>query len=214
MNLPTKITVSRIVLIIGLLVGLFVLACIPNLTIPNVGDSPINLVYLIACVVFIVAAGTDFLDGYLARKLNQVTDLGKFLDPIADKLLVDGMLIFMLVPQAYAPSQMRDNTTLTILLFAVIIMIGRDLIVDALRLIAVRKKIVIAANIFGKAKTVFQMVAIPAVLLNDWPFCYFDASWPVFLRPAYILLYLATIMSFVSGIIYVIQNRKVLKDTK
>ena len=93
-------------------------------------------------------------------------------------------------------------------------MIGRDLVVDALRLIAVQKNIVIAANIFGKAKTVLQMIAIPMLLLNDWPFSYFDSKWPESLQISNIFFYIATLMSLISGIIYVYQNRQVLKGSK
>lgn len=214
MNLPNKITISRIVLICAMLIGILVLALIPDFKAPNLGNSPVNLVYLIICIIFIVAAFTDMLDGKIARKYNLVTDFGKFLDPIADKLLNDGLMIFILVPQAYAVSQRRDPVMLTILLFCVVLMIGRDLVVDALRLVAVRKNIVIAANIFGKAKTVLQMVAIPMILLNDWPFSYFDSNWPQSLQISNIFFYLATIMSVVSGVIYVYQNRAVLKGNK
>ena len=213
MNLPTKITVSRIIMILAMLITLFVLALIPNLVIPDlvIGSAHINWVYFGCFIVFVIASFTDFLDGYLARKNNQVTDLGKFLDPIADKLLVDGTMIFLLVPQMYAPSHAKGGLTLTILAFCVIVMIARDLIVDCLRLIAVQKNVVIAANIFGKMKTVMQMIAIPALLLNDWPFSYFSSSIPEPLHISNILFYFATIMSLVSGIIYVYQNRKVLK---
>ena len=217
MNLPNKITISRIVLIVGMLIALLVLACIPNLVVPDVGDSRINWVYLGATIIFIIAAATDCLDGQIARRCNLVTDLGKFLDPIADKLLNDGMMIFILVPQAYALSQRRDPMALTILMFCVVLMIGRDLVVDALRLIAVKKNIVIAANIFGKLKTVLQMVAIPMMLLNDWPFHYIyqnNPNYPEFLNISNIFFYIATIMSLISGIIYVYQNRKVLKQDK
>ena len=214
MNLPTKITVSRIVMSVVALIALFVLALIPNFQAPDIEGTPINVVYLGLFVVFVIAAFTDFLDGYLARKNNQVTDLGKFLDPIADKLLVNSMLIFVLIPQSYAMSQARSNPTLTIMAFCVIAMIIRDLVVDMLRFISVQKNIVIAANIFGKLKTVFQMVAIPMLLLNDWPFCYFDGSWPEFLRVSNIVFYIATIMSIVSGVIYLYRGRDVFKAPK
>lgn len=214
MNLPNKITISRIVLIFAMIVAMFVLAFIPGWEAPTLGNSGINLVYLIFTVVFIIAAFTDMLDGKIARKFNLVTDFGKFLDPIADKLLNDATMIFLLVPQAYAVAQRRDPLMLTILAVCVILMIARDLVVDALRLIAVKKNIVIAANIFGKAKTVLQMVAIPMLLLNDWPWKYFDGNWPNSLQISNIFFYLATIMSIVSGVIYVWQNRAVLKETK
>lgn len=212
MNLPNKITVSRIILIFALIIAMFVLAFIPEFYVKSLGNSRINLVYLIFTVVFIIAAFTDMLDGKIARKCNLVTDLGKFLDPIADKLLNDAMMIFLLVPQAYALEQRRDPLMLTILAICVVFMIARDLIVDALRLVAVKKNIVIAANIFGKAKTVLQMIAIPMLLLNDWPFNYFDNKWPQALQISNWFFYLATAMSLISGIIYIYQNHAVFKE--
>ena len=212
MNLPNKITVSRIILIFAMIIAMFVLAFIPDFCAKNLGNTHINVVYLIFTIVFIIAAFTDMLDGKIARKFNLVTDLGKFLDPIADKLLNDAMMIFILVPQAYALEQRRDSLMLTILLICVVLMIARDLIVDALRLVAVKKNIVIAANIFGKAKTVLQMVAIPMLLLNDWPFNYFDSKWPQALQISNWFFYLATAMSVISGVIYVYQNRNVFKE--
>ena len=212
MNLPNKITVSRIILIFVMIIAMFVLAFIPDFRVKSIGNSGINPIYLVFTVVFIIAAFTDMLDGKIARKCNLVTDLGKFLDPIADKLLNDAMMIFLLVPQAYAWEQRRNPLMLTILLVCVVLMIARDLIVDALRLVAVKKNIVIAANIFGKAKTVLQMVAIPMLLLNDWPFNYFDSKWPQALQISNWFFYAATVMSIVSGVIYVYQNRNVFKE--
>ena len=202
-----------------MIVAIFVLAIIEAIPgaqfiAPNLGNSPINLIYLIICIVFIIAAATDYLDGHLARKLNLVTDFGKFLDPIADKLLNDATMIFLLVPQVYAPSQRSNPVALTILAVCVIVMIARDLVVDALRLIAVKNNVVIAANYFGKAKTVLQMIAIPMLLLNDWPFCYFDGSWPEALQVSNIFFYLATLMSLISGVIYLKQNKQVFKGEK
>jgi CDP-diacylglycerol--glycerol-3-phosphate 3-phosphatidyltransferase len=168
------------------------------------GNS-INLVYLIAAIVFILAASTDALDGYLARKLHQVTDLGKFLDPVADKLLVDSMLIYLALSR-------WGNLSLP--LFCVVVMIVRDLVVDALRFVAASKGIVLAANIFGKLKTVFQMIAIPVVLLNGFPFSFFDLDWNPYLRLGTILIYLATLMSLLSGIIYVTKNLSVFREEK
>lgn len=221
MNLPNKITLSRIILIIIMILGIFALALAEAILgpenyffAPNLGNSRINLIYLVICVVFIIAAVTDYLDGHLARKLNLVTDFGKFLDPIADKLLNDATMIFLLVPQIYAQEQRSNPIALTILAVCVIVMIGRDLVVDALRLIAVKNNVVIAANKFGKAKTVLQMIAIPMLLLNDWPFHYFDNSWPEALQVSNLFFYAATAMSLISGVIYVYQNRQVLKGKK
>ena len=211
MNLPNKITISRIALIVLMIISMFVLSFI-DFTAINLGNTNINLVYFIYFCFFVIAASTDFLDGYLARKFNQITSFGKFLDPIADKLLNNSLMIFLLVPQTYAPNQRNDSTMLTILMMCVILMIARDLVVDGVRLVAVQKGKVIAANIFGKCKTVLQMIAIPMLLLNDWPFSYFDSSWPQALQISNIFFYLATLMSLVSGIIYLIQNKEVFKD--
>ena len=95
-----------------------------------------------------------------------------------------------------------------------IILIARDIVVDALRFIAAKKGQVIAANIFGKLKTVLEMVAIGVVLLNGFPFRYFDASWPAGLHIADFFVYLCTAASLISGIIYVYQNRHVFIDKK
>lgn len=219
MNLPNKITLSRIILIVAMIIGIFILGIIETIPearfiAPDLGDSKINLIYLIICVIFIIAALTDYLDGHLARKLNLVTDFGKFLDPIADKLLNDATMIFLLVPQIYAPNQRSNPISLTILAVCVIVMIARDLVVDGLRLIAVKNNVVIAANYFGKAKTVLQMIAIPMLLLNDWPFHYFDNQWPEPLQISNLFFYAATIMSLVSGVIYVVQNKQVFKGEK
>ena len=168
-NIPTKITLARIALVVGLLVYLFVCQVLGSLgELPDLvlEDTGIHLTYLIACVVFVVAAATDAVDGYLARKWHQVTDLGKFLDPIADKMLVNSLLVFLCVPSTFASGQM------TIPVFCVILMVLRDLVVDTMRFVAACKGEVVAANIFGKLKTVFQMVAIPVCLLNGFPLSY------------------------------------------
>ena len=211
MNLPNKITISRIIIIFLTIIAMVVLAFIPGLVVPNLGNTNINIVYFIFTIVFIIAAFTDFLDGQIARRCNLVTDFGKFLDPIADKLLNDAMMIFILVPQSYASNQRHNELSLTVLMVCVILMIARDLVVDGLRLVAVQKGKVIAANIFGKCKTVLQMISIPILLLNGWPFSYFDSSWPEVIQVANILFYLATFASLASGIIYVIQNKNILK---
>ena len=211
MNTPTKITFSRIILIVLMLIGLFVLSFFPNLELPQLGNTGINLVYLIVCVIFLIASFTDYLDGHLARKNNQVTDLGKFLDPVADKLLINSMVIFLALPQFFAPYALNAGQVIIFNGWCAILLILRDIVVDALRFIAAQKNVVIAANIFGKAKTVLEMVAIVFVLLNGFPFNYFDSSWPAGLHIADFFVYLATAASLISGVIYVWQNRKVFK---
>ena len=217
MNLPTKITVSRIVAIVLLLIALFTLSVINFFTgfqTIELGNTGINLVFLIIFVFFLIASYTDHLDGHLARKNNQVTDLGKFLDPVADKLLINSMVIFLIAPRIFAKYVPNAGDVASISMWCAIIMIARDIVVDALRFIAAQKKVVIAANIFGKMKTVCQMVAIAVVLLNDFPFRYFDQSWPAGLRISDILVYIATFVSMMSGIIYVIQNKQVFRENK
>ena len=95
MNLPTKITFSRIVATILMIIALFVLSLIPNLSTPELGNTRINLIFLIIFIFFLIASYTDHLDGKLARKNNQVTDLGKFLDPIADTLLLVTAIVLL-----------------------------------------------------------------------------------------------------------------------
>jgi len=215
MNIPTKITVSRIVAIVAMLLGLaiFEIVCLANpifcSKIPTyIGKSYINPIYLGICIVFILAAITDMIDGKLARKWNQVTDLGKFLDPVADKLLVNSMLIFLCIyDRCYI-----GGDQYVIPVYLVIIMVARDIVVDCLRFVAAKKNVVIAANIFGKAKTVAQMITIPLVLLNGWPFSYFDIGWGKYLRFVSFFVYITTALSLLSGIIYVIQNRKVFVE--
>lgn len=210
MNLPTKITVSRIVATVLLIVTLFVLSFFPNLSLPTLGNTRINLIFLVIFVFFVIASYTDHLDGMLARKHNQITDLGKFLDPIADKLLVNSMLIFLCAPSIFAPYAIEQVSIIPV--WCVIIMVARDTVVDALRFIAAQKGVVIAANIFGKLKTVLQMVAIGAVLLNDFPFHYIYPNYvSPYLSVTAFLVYGATLVSLISGIIYVIQNKKVFK---
>ena len=211
MNLPTKITFSRIIATVALIVTLFVLSLIDFIA-PDFGNTGINLVFFIIFVFFVIASYTDHLDGHLARKNNQITDLGKFLDPVADKLLINSMVIFLIAPSIFA--KYAPNQIITFNMWCAILLVVRDIVVDALRFIAAQKKIVIAANIFGKLKTVFEMVAIGVVLLNGFPFNYFDANWPAGLHIADFLVYITTAMSLVSGIIYVWQNRQVFLSDK
>ena len=217
MNLPTKITFARIIAIVLMIVTLFVLNVIPGWQTIELGNTGINLVFLILFGFYVLACYTDHLDGHLARKNNQVTDLGKFLDPVADKLLINSLVIFLIAPTLFAryvPAPQDGGPIISFNMWCAIILVARDIVVDALRFIAASKGKVIAANIFGKLKTVLEMVAIGAVLLNGFPFRYFDAHWPAGLHIADILVYLATLASFISGVIYVVQNRHVFKEEK
>ena len=207
MNLPTKITFSRIIATVLLIVALFVMSFI-DFEAPTLGNTGINLVFLFVFIFFVIASFTDYLDGHLARKNNQVTNLGKFLDPVADKLLINSMVIFLIAPWMFA--RYATQQIISFNMWCVIILVVRDIVVDALRFIGAQKGVVIAANIFGKLKTVLQMVAIGAVLLNDFPFHYMypNLASPYLTVTAF-LVYLATLVSLISGVIYVVQNRKV-----
>lgn len=198
MNLPNKITTLRMILVV--FVATFLL--LPSewfMTIPYID---VSLNFFIAWILFIIASLSDMLDGKIARKYNMVTDYGKFMDPIADKLLVNTTLIIL---ASYGP--IRVNV------ICVIIMIARDIVVDAVRLNAMRKNVVVAANIFGKLKTVFQMVAIILIMVND-----FNLDSLLHLNNNYYLgqlfMYVATLTSLISGIIYAIQNRNVFSEMK
>lgn len=208
MNLPTKITFSRIIIIILMIIALAVLQFFPQISYP-LGNSGIDLTMLLICVLFLIGSATDWLDGHLARKNNQVTDLGKFLDPVADKLLINSLVIFLIAPAVFAPYAVGY---VGFNMWCALLLVARDIVVDALRFIAAQKKIVIAANIFGKLKTVLEMVAITVVLLNGFPFGYISPlGAEIFIQ---VCVGLATAASLISGIIYVIQNRKVFLPSK
>lgn len=201
-KLPNYITIFRMVMVVIILILLLTPWQLIVGSVPNIFHD-VNLVYFIAFILFLIASISDFFDGYLARKYHLISNFGKFMDPIADKMLVNSLLILLLVKQAYAPLHMN------VPLVAVIVMIARDLVVDGLRLVASERQIVLAANIFGKIKTVLQMSAISLILLNDWPFSLFYGTTPYV---SLTLIYLAAAVSLLSGIIYVGQNYKVLKD--
>ena len=145
----------------------------------------------IALAIFIIASLTDLLDGRIARKYNLVTNFGKFMDPLADKLLVCSALI-CLVEMAKIPSWM------------VIIIIAREFIISGFRLIAADNGVVIAANYWGKFKTTFQMVMI----------CLLIADIEAISMITDVIMWAALILTVISLIDYLIKNKDVMKDTK
>lgn len=197
MNLPNKITTFRMICVI--FVVAFLLLPINWTVIPylNIGVN-----YLIAWIIFLLASISDMVDGKIARKYNLITDYGKLMDPIADKMLVNSALIILSV---VGPIRIPVICT--------VIMVARDIVVDAIRMNAVKKNKVIAANIFGKLKTVFQMVALIFVMINDFGLSDL-LTLPNYLKIGQILIYLATAMSFISGVIYVYQNRDLFREMK
>lgn len=201
MNLPNKLTTMRMGLVVVLVALLLFPYSLAGIDVPNIFGQ-VNLVYFLAMIIFLVASITDFLDGHIARKHNLITNYGKFMDPIADKLLVNSILLILLKPSFDAQH--------AIPLVFVVLMISRDIVVDGFRLVAANQKIVMSANIFGKMKTVLQMVAIIMYLLNDYPFALiYGDSFPYV---SFIFMGLATLVSVLSGIIYIVQNRQVLKE--
>lgn len=201
MNTPNKITITRFILTI-ILIAIMVFpynSC--NINIPYLGNTGFNVIDLVGCIIFIVASITDFVDGHLARKNNLVTDFGKFMDPLADKFLVNSSMIILAV---------QKSNLLPVLI--VVLMIGRDIAVDGIKLISAKKGRTVAANIYGKLKTVFQMIAIPVIFLNGFPFNYLLKENTYIIT--IILASLACLMSLISGVIYIYQNRDMIKEAK
>lgn len=201
MNLPNKITISR--LIIAVIMIFFAVFPWTNVgassILTTLGNTGFTILDLILAILFVVGSATDAIDGKIARKYNLITDFGKFFDPLADKFLVNSALIFL---ACYG-----RNPALIIIL-----MIGRDLAVDGIRFMAASKGEVIAANIFGKLKTVFQMITIPFVMLNGFPFNYlFKEHTYIFLD---VLLSITCAMSLISGFIYLYRGRKYIQCAK
>lgn len=203
MNLPNKLTTGRIIMVFVMIgVLLYPYQVMPNFV---VNGRPIPLVYLFSLAIFILASITDFLDGYLARKLNLITNLGKFLDPLADKLLTNSLLILLMV----TPAWLVEPSMLRVPAWAVIIMITRDFTVDGIRMIAVTEGKVLAANVFGKVKTFLQIFAIIFYLLNDALFA--SLSLPSGWSITEVTLYVAAIASLLSLINYLQQGWKFIR---
>ncbi|MGG1574365.1 CDP-diacylglycerol--glycerol-3-phosphate 3-phosphatidyltransferase [Fictibacillus sp. NRS-1165] len=192
MNLPNKITISRIFLIPVFMIVLLAPFDWGHVTWLDV-DIPVT--HLAAALIFIVASCTDWVDGYYARKLNLVTNFGKFLDPLADKLLVTAAFV-ALVEIGYAPAWM------------VIIILSREFAVTGIRLVAAAEGAVIAASQMGKLKTWIQIIAISALLLHNIPFEWIGIPF------AEISLWAATLITLYSGWEYFIQNKEVMLKSK
>ncbi len=196
MNLPNKLTVLRMVLI-PFMMFFYLAEFIPH----GIGK-------IVALVIFVVAALTDLLDGKIARKYNLVTNLGKFLDPIADKILTASAL-FMLMADGTIPAPWG--------VIVVTIIIAREFMVSALRLIAASQGTVLAADIWGKAKTMVQMIAIPICLLIPFLVALSGvAGWVILTVKivGWVALGVATVLTIISGANYLIKNKNCFKDSK
>ncbi len=197
MNTPTKLTIVRIILTIVMIIILIFPFYLVGFSFPQfeVGGIYIKLEYIIAGVIFLIASFTDFLDGYLARKNNQVTDLGKMLDAIADKTLVNSALI-ILAYKGFIPVVIP------------VVIIFRDTIVDAIKMEASHKGKVVAAIKSGKIKTASMMIGVALIFFYNLPFEFWN------IRVADFLIYFATIMSIVSMIEYFNLNKKLILGPK
>ena len=191
MNLPNKLTVARIIL-----VPFFVAALLINFPLNN----------LASLAIFAAASITDLLDGKIARKRGLVTDFGKFADPLADKILVISALL------CFVQLGLCDCV-------AVIIVLFREFAVTSIRLIAASKGKVIAANIWGKVKTVTQMVAVICVLvmqtvldIDELGVCLPCCLRCIFLIIGEGLIWVSTFFALLSGVIYVAQNKQFISD--
>jgi CDP-diacylglycerol--glycerol-3-phosphate 3-phosphatidyltransferase len=189
LNLANKITLARIFLVP--VVMLFLLVRFDYLGSVEVSGVRITYSEIIATLVFIIAAVTDGLDGYIARSRKMVTNLGKFLDPLADKLLISAVLISLVELQRLDA-------------WIVVVIISREFAVTGLRLVAAAEGIVIAASKLGKWKTVLQILAVTLLILQNLPFQSF--GFPV----DQILVWAMVIMTIVSGIEYFVKNKQVI----
>ena len=197
MNLPNKITLTRIFMI-PIFVAIFFL------------DGIIPFGFGIAAIIFALAACTDFIDGHIARSRGLVTNLGKFLDPIADKVLVSTAMLLILTMKESLFDKLSDSNALYVATAVCIcVIMARELIISAFRQIAATRGLVMAADKLGKLKTVFQDVSIFALI--------FAASLGGMAREVvaivgFVLFAIATILTVWSGISYVVKNNRVLKD--
>lgn len=182
MNLANKLTFLRIIMIPVMAVLYF-----------------FSLEYA-AAAVFVLAVLTDMLDGRIARSRNMVTDFGKFLDPIADKLLNVTALIMLLW------ASKRDDPWAVVLTVCTVIIVAREFTVTGFRIIAATNRVVIAADKWGKIKTVTQDVAIVLLLMGNWPFRLIGIPMD------HIVLIASTVLTVVSGANYIVKNTAVFKS--
>ncbi len=195
MTISNKITISRMIIIPVMIIILFIEPLTKIETIFN-----LNLAELIFGIFFVLAALTDILDGQLARRRNEVTDFGKFLDPIADKLLTTTALL-------YIAASRTEHTWWWVL---ILLIISREFIVSAIRMTAAKNDIVIAASIYGKLKTTITMIAIVAILFNNFGLYYLigeDAATIV----TDILFYVSVLATVLSGLDYACKYAKTIK---
>ena len=222
MNTPNKITSIRLALAFVVII-VFSLSFIPASATftPEIVIGQLhmgfNWIDIVCCILFIIASITDAIDGHIARSRNLVTDFGKFLDPFADKFLVDSSLLLLCV-------RLDWSGHYQVMPFLIALFIGRDLAMDGLRMVAAGKGTILAANIWGKVKTAVQMGLIPVLFLNGFPFSLIPNelnlnSWlTTRFQYTYILtnifVLITLFFSLLSLGIYLYKNRAVLKGSK
>lgn len=194
MNLPNKLTMIRIILVPFVVLFMLPIAGVPvwNAFVET------QIAHIVALVLFCIASLTDFFDGLIARRKNLITNMGKFLDPIADKLLVISVLVAFV--------ELNRIST-----FVVIIVLAREFAVTGLRLLAAEQNVVIAASNLGKIKTTTQMFAIIWLLLE--PIVFVRMPNPeVYTFIGTVLVIISTAMALISGLDYIIKNLHFLKE--
>lgn len=221
MNLPNTLSLIRICMI-PLVVVMYIL---------NYAWAPI-----VAVALFILAALTDFLDGYIARKYNMVTDLGKLLDPIADKVLITAALFLICAFSPYSyklnlSENLAQNTAIyqfaTIFITCgSIVVIARELLISAVRQIAATKGVVVQANIFGKIKTVLQDITLPVIMIMRSLLLLLNSQAEISEAEkllsaldvigviGLVLFGIMVLVTLLSGVIYLVQNRFVFAENK
>lgn len=196
MNLANKFTFVRIIFTLMIIFILLFPFYQINIEFPKYMINNliiIDLKYIIAGILFVLAAFTDFLDGYIARKYNMVTDFGKFMDQIADKILVNSVLIIL-----------AASNHISAIIPVLIIM--RDTVVSSIRMITASKGKVIPAGIAGKIKTACLMMGITLILFSNLPF----ELWNI--KVADVLLIIATVLSLISAVQYYLINREYISQ--
>lgn len=196
MNLPNKITMGRIVLSIMLLILLVFPFSLCGIDFPKYelfGTISVNLKYIIGGVIFLIASLTDFIDGNIARKRNLVTDFGKVMDAIADKVLVNGVLVVL-----------ACNGVINEII--PVIIITRDIFVDSIKMVAGSKGKAVGASILGKLKTICMMSGLTLTFFYNIPFELIN------LDVANGLLYIACVLSIISGVQYYLVNKEYFKE--
>lgn len=164
---------------------------------------------LAAALVYFFACLTDFFDGYLARKNNLVTNFGKFIDPIADKMIIACSLVAICVTE---PIVEPVGVYKIVIAVCTMLILSRELMISVFRTIAADKRVVLAADMLGKIKTLVQMMALFALLPIADFVVWNELAGIVFFYGGFILLVLATILTVISGVHYIVKNRAVLED--